>query len=101
MQRPGQGQTVKGSVPPSASASDNIRVIKVSFYVDGVIYRTDTSAPYSASWQSRKWSNGLHTVTARAVDAAGNVSEDTHGDCPELTQRTAGAREKHIAPGSA
>jgi thermitase len=78
LQRPGQGQTVKGSVPTSASASDNVRVIKVSFYVDGVLYRTDTSAPYSASWQSRKWSNGLHAITARAVDAAGNVSEDTH-----------------------
>jgi hypothetical protein len=50
----------------------------VSFYVDGVLYKTDTSAPYSASWQSRKWSNGLHAITARAVDAAGNVSEDTH-----------------------
>ena len=78
LQRPAQGQAVKGSIPTSASASDNVRVIKVSFYVDGVLYKTDTSAPYSASWQSRKWSNGLHAITARAVDAAGNVSEDTH-----------------------
>ena len=78
LQRPGQGQTVKGSVATGASASDNVRVIKVSFYVDGVLYKTDTSAPYSASWQSRKWSNGLHAITARAVDAAGNVSEDIH-----------------------
>ena len=78
LQRPGQGLTVKGSVPMSASASDNVRVAKVSFYVDGVLYRTDTSAPYSASWQSRKWSNGLHAITARAFDTAGNVSEDTH-----------------------
>ena len=78
MQRPGQSQTVKGNVSVSASASDNVRVARVSFYIDGVLYKTDTSAPYSASWQSRKWSNGSHTITARASDAAGNLSEDTH-----------------------
>ena len=78
LQKPGQGQTVKGNVSMGASATDNIRVVRVSFYVDGMLYKTDTSAPYSASWQARKWSNGLHTITARAFDAAGNVSEDTH-----------------------
>jgi thermitase len=78
LQQPGQGQTVKGSVSMRASASDNVRVVRVSFYIDGVLYKTDTSAPYTASWQSRKWSNGSHTITARASDAAGNASEDTH-----------------------
>jgi thermitase len=78
LQKPGQGQTVKGNVAISAGASDNVRVVKVSFYVDGVLYKTDTSAPYSASWQSRKWGNGSHAITARAFDAAGNASEDTH-----------------------
>jgi thermitase len=78
LQRPGQGQTVKGNVSMSASASDNVGVARVSFYIDGVLYKTDTRAPYTGSWQSRKWSNGQHTVTARAFDAAGNTSEDTH-----------------------
>ena len=78
LQRPEQSQAVKGNVSVSASASDNVRVSRVSFYIDGVLYKTDTSAPYSASWQSRKWSNGSHAITARAFDAAGNASEDTH-----------------------
>jgi len=78
LQKPGQGQTVKGNVSMSASASDNIRVVKVSFYIDGVLYKTDTSSPYNASWQSRKWGNGSHAITVRAFDAAGNASEDTH-----------------------
>jgi thermitase len=78
LQRPEQGQTVKGNVSMSASASDNVGVVRVSFYVDGVLYRTDTSAPYTVSWQSRKWSNGQHATTARAFDAPGNTSEDTH-----------------------
>ena len=62
----------------SASASDNVGVVNVSFYIDGVLYKTDTSAPYAASWRSRKWNNGLHTIAARAYDAAGNMSEDAH-----------------------
>ena len=64
LQNPGQSKTVKGNVSMKAAASDNVGVLKISFYIDGVFYRTDTSAPYTASWQSRKWSNGLHTVTA-------------------------------------
>lgn len=78
LHQPGQGQTVKGSVSVGASAFDNVGVRKVSFYVDGVLYKTDTKAPYAVTWQSRKSSNGLHTVSARAFDAAGNSSQDTH-----------------------
>jgi hypothetical protein len=78
LQQPGQGQTVKGSVSVGANASDNVGVRKVSFYVDGVLYKTDTKVPYVITWPSRKWSDGLHTVSARAFDAAGNSSQDTH-----------------------
>ena len=78
LERPEQSQTVRGNVSMSASASDNVRVARVSFYIDGVLYKTDTRAPYAVSWPSRKWSNGQHTIAARAFDAAGNVSEDTH-----------------------
>jgi thermitase len=78
LQQPGQSQAVKGNVSMSASASDNVRVARVSFYIDGVLYKSDTSAPYTASWQTRKWSNGSHMTTAKAFDAAGNVAEDTH-----------------------
>jgi hypothetical protein len=51
----------------------------VEFYIDGMLYRTDTSTPYTVSWNSRKWGNGLHAITAKAFDAAGNSAEDTHG----------------------
>lgn len=78
LQNPGQGQMVKGNVSMKAAASDNVGVRKVSFYIDGALYKTDTSAPYSVSWSSRKWSNGSHTITAWAFDAAGNASQDTH-----------------------
>ena len=58
----------------SASASDNVRVTKVEFYVDGVFLKTDTSAPYSVSWNARKAAKGAHTIKVVAYDAAGNSS---------------------------
>ena len=61
-----------------ATATDNVGVDKVVFYIDGVLFKTDARAPYSVTWPSRKWGNGPHTVTAKAFDAAGNASQDTH-----------------------
>lgn len=61
-----------GTVPVSAAATDNIGVTKVEFYVDNVLEATDTSPPYTFSWNTAATSNGSHTVTAKAYDAAGN-----------------------------
>src|SRR5262249_33452102 len=45
----------------------------VQFYVDGVASGLeDTSAPFALQWDTRTASNGSHTLTARARDAAGN-----------------------------
>lgn len=78
LERPGQGQTVKGNVPISASASDNVGVRRLSFYLDGTLFKSDTKAPYAVTWQSRKWTNGPHTISVVAFDAAGNSSQDSH-----------------------
>ena len=51
--------------------------------MDGVnIAGEDTTAPYAVSWDSTLASNGSHTLTAVARDAAGNtnlVAGDRHG----------------------
>jgi hypothetical protein len=71
---PSNGTTVSGSVTVSANASDNVGVAGVQFRVDGSTYGTeDTSAPYSSTWNTAGVSNGTHTITAVARDAAGNV----------------------------
>jgi O-glycosyl hydrolase len=47
----------------------------VQFRVDGVSFgNEDTSAPYSRTWDSLTVSNGSHTLTAVARDAAGNTT---------------------------
>jgi hypothetical protein len=70
---PAAGATVSGTVNVSADASDNVGVVGVQFLLDGVsLGAEDTAAPYSVSWNSTGATNGAHTLTARARDAAGN-----------------------------
>jgi hypothetical protein len=45
----------------------------VEFYVDSVLKGTDTSSPYSYSWGTTSYSNGAHSIYAKAKDAAGNT----------------------------
>ena len=70
---PAAGATVSGTVTVSANASDNVGVAGVQFMVDGAaLGAEDTSSPYSASWNTTSASNGSHSLTAVARDAAGN-----------------------------
>lgn len=70
------GGNVSGSVNIAATASDNISVTGVQFFLDGStpIGSEDITAPYSVSWNTAGVSNGSHTLTARARDAAGNTT---------------------------
>ncbi len=70
---PASGATVTGAISVTASATDNVGVTKVEFYLDGVLQSTDTSAPYAWSWDTASAANGPHTLSTRAYDAAGNV----------------------------
>jgi hypothetical protein len=62
------------STTVSASASDNVGVTQVVFYDGGAVLGTDTTAPYSVSWNLVSAAKGTHTLTAKAYDAAGNVT---------------------------
>jgi hypothetical protein len=70
---PADGATVSGSaVAVSAAASDNVGVVGVQFYLDGVsLGSEDTTSPYSVTWNTTT-GNGPHEITAAARDAAGN-----------------------------
>lgn len=67
---PAQGAAVSSNVTVTTSASDNVGVVSVALYVDGVLNATDTSAPFSFKWSHV--SSGSHTLRAVARDAAGN-----------------------------
>jgi O-glycosyl hydrolase/predicted secreted protein len=75
---PAAGATVSGNTPVSADAADNVGVAGVQFRLDGVnLGAEDTSAPFSLSWDSLSASNGTHSLTAVARDAAGNTATAT------------------------
>ena len=75
---PASGATVSGSVSVSASASDNVGVVGVQFRLDGnTLGAEDTTSPYSVSWATTGTSNGTHSLTAVARDAAGNTTTST------------------------
>jgi regulation of enolase protein 1 (concanavalin A-like superfamily) len=71
---PVNGSTVSGTLTISANASDNVGVSKVEFYRGSTLLRTDTGAPYTASWDTTTIANAGYDLTAKAYDAAGNVT---------------------------
>ncbi len=70
---PTSNSTIKGQVPVSVSATDNVGVTKVDLYIDGVFYATTSVGPYSFYWDTTKYVGGSHYITAKAYDAAGNT----------------------------
>ena len=72
---PANGATVSGTMTVGATASDNVGVVGVQFRLDGAtLGAEDTTAPYSIAWDTTTASNGAHTLTAVARDAAGNTT---------------------------
>jgi len=72
---PVAGETVSGSPTVTVSATDNVGVSKVEFYVDGTLKASDTAAPYSFGWATSSLTNGNYNLSAKAYDAAGNVGQ--------------------------
>jgi len=99
---PAPGATVAGTVTVSASATDNVSVAWVQFKLDGRnLGARVTVAPYTLSWTTTTTTNGAHTLTAVARDAAGNtatsaavsltVANDTTPPTVSITAPAAGA----------
>jgi hypothetical protein len=92
---PSGGATVSGTTSITANASDNVGVTSVQFKLDGSnLGSADTTSPYSFSWDTTGASNGSHTLTAVASDAAGNtttsssVSVTVSNSTPDTTPPT-------------
>jgi hypothetical protein len=66
---------VRGMAVIKADVTDNLKVGRVAFYVDGEEIDRRTSPPWTASWDTSTVPNGYHVVTVRAWDAAGNTAE--------------------------
>ena len=72
---PASGATVSGTaVNCAANASDTNGVTQVQFFLDGVALSTDTTSPYTCSFDSTKLTNATHTLRATATDGQGATS---------------------------
>ena len=75
---PTANQTIGGTVELAANASDDTAVASVQFAINGVpLGDLDTTAPYTAEWDTTIVENGTYTITATAKDTAGNTTTST------------------------
>src|SRR4029077_2330686 len=75
---PTANQTVTGTIPVSATASDNVAVASVQFKLDGANLGTAvTSAPYQINWNTTSATNASHSLTAVATDTSNNSTTST------------------------
>ena len=66
------------TVTVSATATDNVKVVGVTFKDNGTIIGSeDLTSPYSVSWNTKLVQNGAHSITATARDSAGNTKTAT------------------------
>jgi beta-glucanase (GH16 family) len=89
---PWSGQTVSGTVNLGASATDNVAVDQVKWYVDGREVGWDGTAAWADTWNSGLVAAGSHSIYARAGDASGNW-----GTSPTLWFKT-GTTSTTVAP---
>jgi hypothetical protein len=68
---PSAGQAVAGTIAYAATASDDVAVTRVEFFIDSVALPTGTASPYGGNLDTTKLANGLHTFKAVAYDAQG------------------------------
>ena len=68
---PANNSRVNGNLTVTAVAADSVAITQVCFYVDNVLYATDSTTPYSFSVNAKKLSVGKHILTVKAWDSSG------------------------------
>lgn len=77
---PVEGETVSGIVDLTATASDDIGVEDVEFFIDSLSIGVGTqngSGDWVLPWDTTAWTEGSHSVEAVATDTIGQTNSDT------------------------
>jgi membrane peptidoglycan carboxypeptidase len=75
--QPAEGKTLKtqeNAVVLEASATDDLALARVEFYLDSALVGTLYQAPFTLAWQVKP---GSHKFVAKAIDLGGNFSQDS------------------------
>jgi 3-phytase len=76
----GTRYTTAQTVDITTAVSDNVGVTKVEFFDNGVYQGAEDTAPFAYTWSASSTVNGAHRWTAKAFDAAGNVTTSSPVD---------------------
>lgn len=78
MTAPDDQSTVNETIAVSANATDDVGIVWLQFNLDGnPLGNPQTTAPFTLTWNTTTTSNGSHTLSVVARDAAGNFSESS------------------------
>ncbi len=73
--QPYAGQVVSGDIEIQVSASDNVGVNQVTFYLDGNILSSDSQSPFSYNWNTITANEDEeHVIYATITDLQGNTT---------------------------
>ncbi len=84
---PANNTTVSGVISVNISASDNVDISKVELYINGNPYASDSSSPYTFTWDTTKYANSTYTLKAIAYDGSGNVGQSATVTVTVLNQQ--------------
>ena len=68
---------LSGTVSLGASATDDVGVTEIRFFVDGGLLGSDATEPFAINWNTTTVANGNYTISAQALDAVGNIGNST------------------------
>lgn len=71
---PVDAATVSGVVIVTVAASDDKGISKVEFYVDDILKATDTTSPFSYSWNTVQYSTGTYIVKVTTYDTVNQTA---------------------------
>jgi hypothetical protein len=72
---PAENATVVSTITVTATANDDVDIVAVQFFLDGVPLGLEVpDPPYAILWDTMTTQPGSYTLTARARDAAGNTT---------------------------
>jgi hypothetical protein len=67
------GDTVSGVVPVATNLVDDRAVMRTQLWVNGVLARNATKAPFTLDWTTGDRTTGTYSLEVRAYDASGNM----------------------------
>lgn len=70
---PADGTQVSGTTRLAAQATDNVGVARIEIALNGQVQCSSHSSSVQCNWNTRRLPNGAYTISAHAIDAAGNI----------------------------